>query len=316
MVVYVVMETSLKEELEKLYKQVSSATATTDFYNRVYKYISFIKQSDLIKDILNKDLNEWKTHNKEKVETLPYKQDGENDLDIFIKEHRHVESGEQQFLNFYNDKIAYGIFDPLNWWFTEGKETMESDTMLNGRREKKNILYIFKRSDYPKSLENYDKIYIDNFRYWKQILDIFHKLLLTKIDTHIITRVDPNIIFFSDKDRSLYFFGKKVPMSIKSDITDAQRVLVYLLKDPMRVVDFSDEKYNEFDDKVFNNVYDKKKTTKKFDNAIAELVRKIKMETQIDDFIIFTTGVTGSVQINEKYLSKIRKTEVSHQSSV
>jgi hypothetical protein len=182
------MDPQSKKELEKLYTFVSSATATTDFYNRVYNYIKYIKQVPLLVAILDKDDKELHLHDLEKLATRPNLQDGENDLDLFVKEMRHMSSGENNFVSHLFFKINRDIFDLLEWYHKDNFQTVEASVMLNGRKKisffRKVEKYINRHNVIGYDNTDYNIMYIDNFVYWKNLLSDFHSKLLKKIEEH------------------------------------------------------------------------------------------------------------------------------------
>ena len=56
------MDTQSRQELERLYGLALSATATTHFYNALYQYIGFVKQSHFLQHILEEDDNKGDSH--------------------------------------------------------------------------------------------------------------------------------------------------------------------------------------------------------------------------------------------------------------
>ena len=64
------MDTQSKLELERLYGLAKYATATTHFYNQVYKYIGYINQSPFLMQILDEDDREMHIHDVEKQKNI------------------------------------------------------------------------------------------------------------------------------------------------------------------------------------------------------------------------------------------------------
>lgn len=182
------MDQQSKKELERLYSFVSSATSTTDFYNRVYSYIQYVHQTPFLVDILNKDDKELHKHDLEKLSTRPQIQEGESDADLFLKSMRHMHSGENNFVSHLFFKINYHVFDLLDWYYKDNFQSVEASIMLNGR---KNIGFIHKIQKYLNrhnvvgyNNTDYNVMYIDNFAYWKKLLSDFHSKLLKNIEEY------------------------------------------------------------------------------------------------------------------------------------
>ena len=89
------MDTKTREHLEKLYTLAVKATATTNFYHQVYKYVAFIKQSAFLTRILEKDDEELHIYDMERRDTRPVQQEGESDTDFFLKSMNHMSSGDR-----------------------------------------------------------------------------------------------------------------------------------------------------------------------------------------------------------------------------
>lgn len=241
------MEISLKEELEKLYTQVSSATATTDFYNRVYKYISFIKQSDLIIDILNKDLNELVKDDKEKQKSLPKQYDNENDLDFFIKEINHTESGAQRFLNYYFLKIDRDIYYPLEWYYKENYKSEEAEIMLNGKKKESKLNFFKTRSLID---TDFNDFYINNFKYWKDYISNFHNILLIKLTaSSSVSITEKETILELSENGTFRYINKTGRLNIKSKDYKLLYKLIYNKGYPVHYKEIIEHMYNKTDSK-------------------------------------------------------------------
>lgn len=87
------MDTQTKQELERLYGLAKSATATTNFYNQVYKYIGYINQSPFLVHILEEDDRAMHIYDLEKQRTTPKQQVDESWSQYFLKTMSHMNSG-------------------------------------------------------------------------------------------------------------------------------------------------------------------------------------------------------------------------------
>ena len=56
-------------------------------------------------------------------------------------------------------------------------------------------------------------------------------------------------------------------------------------------------------EKLSENDYNGTSDWKKYYRACKRLQEKIRIDTGIDDFLIFSTGKTANVKINKKYIS-------------
>lgn len=180
------MDTQSKLELERLYGLAKSATATTHFYNQVYKYIGYINQSPFLIQILDEDDKEMHIHDVEKQKTVPQQQEGESWHTHFLKKMRHMNSGEHYFISHLFFLLNHNIFDILDWYYTDNLPTEEATIMLNGRKKVSifdKLQKYFNRNDIIRhSSVDFNEKYITDFPLWKNILINFHISLLKKID--------------------------------------------------------------------------------------------------------------------------------------
>lgn len=180
------MDTQSKQELERLYGLAKYATATTHFYNQVYKYIGYVNQSPFLIQILDEDEKEMQIHDREKYKTLPQQQEGESENTHFLKRMRHMNSGEHYFISHLFFLLNHNIFDILDWYYTDNLPTEEATIMLNGRKKVTifdKLQKYFNSNDIIRhSSVDFNEKYITDFPAWKNILINFHTGLLKKID--------------------------------------------------------------------------------------------------------------------------------------
>lgn len=101
----------------------------------------------------------------------------------------------------------------------------------------------------------------------------------------------------------LLLIGKQVLVSVKSNgKTNGHYVLQHM---------FTAEEglnqqypYAEIAQDAFNSDYEGKTAWRKYYRACEDINERVRKKTGKDDFLIFTTGRTGWVQVNEKYLAK------------
>lgn len=181
-----IMDTSSKLQLEKLYGLAVSATATTNFYNQVYKYIGFINQSAFLMHILEEDEKDMQIYDLEKQQTRPKQLEGESWHVHFLKTMRHMDSGEHNFISHLFFLLNHNIFDLLDWYYTENFQSEEATIMLNGKKKIgifDRFQKYFNRHDITRHGDtDYNEKYITDFPVWKNILIKFHTKLLKKIE--------------------------------------------------------------------------------------------------------------------------------------
>ncbi len=182
------MDTQAKKELIRLYELAELSTATTNFYDRVYKYIKFIKTNEFLSVLLEKDNKDWHIYDLERLDTRPKQVEGESWSKHFFKEMRHMSSGDGYFLSHYFLTLTIDIYDFYDFHYKEGREYNELDIMMHGRKVlplKEKISKFLKPKDILPSntddIEKYNLIYIDHFQDWKNFLKTFHSILLKRI---------------------------------------------------------------------------------------------------------------------------------------
>ena len=181
-----IMDTQSKQQLEKLYDLAVSATATTNFYNQVYKYVGYINQSAFLMHILEEDEKDMQIYDLEKQKTRPKQMEGESWHVHFIKTMRHMDSGEHNFISHLFFLLNHNIFDLLDWYYTENFQSEEATVMLNGKKKLSifdKLQKYFNRHDITRHGDtDYNEKYITDFPVWKNILTKFHTKLLKKIE--------------------------------------------------------------------------------------------------------------------------------------
>lgn len=104
-----------------------------------------------------------------------------------------------------------------------------------------------------------------------------------------------------DKDKSiLYFKNKKVKIKRKADLPLEHYILEYIfeqddLKTEVYFREIAEDKLGETD---YNGLND----WKKYYRACEKLQEKVRVETGVDNFLIFSTGKTANVMINKQYI--------------
>lgn len=160
------MEAQSRKELQRLYDLAFSATATTNFYNQVYKYVGFVKQSEFLSEIIEKDDAELHEQDIEKSKTAPQQHKGEDYSYYFLKRMRHMNSGEDYYLSHHFFKLEHFVYDFIDWYYADGFQSEEAAIMLHGRKKVTFLDKIRKysqRHDMAYDRSDYNIKYIDNF---------------------------------------------------------------------------------------------------------------------------------------------------------
>lgn len=270
------MDTQSKKELEKLYGLAKSATATTHFYNQVYKYIGYINQSSFLMQILDEDEKEMQIHDREKYKTLPQQQEDESDHTYFLKRMRHMNSGEHFFTSHLFFLLNHNIFDILDWHYTDNLPTEEAIVMLNGKKKISIIDKLekrFNRQDMIRhSSEDYNEKYITDFPIWKNILINFHTKLLKKIEeTKLKTTPEEK----GEIVLRLYTNGDFTYLKNKGNLNPKNKeykLLYVLIKSNKYTVSYID-----IANKIFRNI----ELASKPREEIRQLVKRLKRELGI-----------------------------------
>lgn len=268
------MPTEAKKELIRLYELAISATATTNFYNQAYKYVGFVKQSNLLSEIIEKDDAELHEQDIEKHKTAPKQHEGEGDGDYFVKRMRHMDSGEDYFLSHLFFKLEHFVYDFIDWYYADGFQSEEASIMLHGRKKftiLDKIKKYFHRHDIGYDRTDYNKKYIDNFQYWKKLLVNFHTKLLVKIEEVPIT---PEPKLKNEAILTLYPSGKAEYRGESYNLNPSGReykALILLIEAP----DYSAH-YSDLAKALFQ-----KEDSKSIRREVQQLVKKLKLSLGI-----------------------------------
>ena len=150
-----------------------------------------------------------------------------------------------------------------------------------------NFLVIFKHSYYI--------LHIDDafFDFYDRV-----KLQLAKTDKQDTRKKIISHKLSFDKDKSiLYFSGYEISITLKNDKPNAH----YILEHIFTAEDGLDQKYpyKEIAEDTFDEIYEKWKT---YYRACEDIKQKVLNKTGVNDFLEFSTGKSGWVTINKKYL--------------
>lgn len=158
-----------------------------------------------------------------------------------------------------------------------------------------------------KQIEVKNKLDNNFTKKYKKFLDFLLYTLHEDIMEHLdelefINNNDNKDKIIFDKEKSiLYIKGKKIKIKRKADFPLEHYILEYLFEqedknDEVYFKDIAQEKLNEYD---YNGLTD----WKRYYRACERLQEKIRIDTNITDFLLFSTGKTGNVKINKKYFN-------------
>ena len=132
---------------------------------------------------------------------------------------------------------------------------------------------------------------------------VLNKKIINELSTEDFIKGYKDNIFFDKEKSILHVKGKQIKIKRKADFPLEHYILEYLFEqsdktEEIYYKDIAVEKLNELE-------YNSTKDWKKYYNACERLQNKIRVDVNIDDFLIYTTNKTGNVGINKKYLEYI-----------
>lgn len=269
------MDIQSKLQLEKLYGLAISATATTNFYNQVYKYIGFINQNTFLIHLLEEDENEMQIQDVEKYKTLPKQLEGESWSKHFLKKMHHMNSGEHNFVSHLFFLLNHNIFDLLDWHYTENYKSDAVTVMLNGRIKVSRIRTWLRHLNRDMIIghdsTDYNEKYITDFPVWKNILTKFHTKLLKKIEETELQTTSENtgeVIFELHIGGYFRYLDKEGNINPKLKEYQLLCMLITSGKNPIS--------YGDISEKIF-----KKQDSPSLRRDIQQLVKKLKIKLGI-----------------------------------
>ena len=277
----------IKEKLANYAVKFQIETSSFQKMAILHEYINFIGSNKIFSELtLNKDIKTAefvKEISKDNIDTDNFKSLFK-DL-RFLKEGVNLKDYPVDIL-----ELAKSVFYSLSIMAFAMEEYKQADD----KRQKKleaNIKEVF--SDPLKTSIVNMQVSLLNTKLFN-ILD--KEIFLNK------NSIDNKIVF--DKEKSiLHIKGKKVKIKRKADLPLEHYILEYLFEQEDREEeiyyrDIAEEKLKELE---YNNTKD----WKKYYNACERLQNKIRIDTNINDFLIYTTNKTGNVKVNKKYLEFI-----------
>ena len=143
--------------------------------------------------------------------------------------------------------------------------------------------------------QSYYILHIDN-----SFFDFFDKvkLQLAKMDKIDNTKkIISHKLSFDINKSILYFMGYKIEITLKNDKPNAH----YILEHIFTAEDGLDQKYpyKEIAEDTFDEIYEKWRI---YYRACEDIKQKVSNKTGTNDFLEFSSGESGWVKINDKYL--------------
>ena len=109
------------------------------------------------------------------------------------------------------------------------------------------------------------------------------------------------LLDFDPEKSELTIKGKTVRISLKSDKTNAHHLLKHMFSSSDGIVEAYF--YSEMiDDSILDPSGIGKDYWRTYHRAALDVANKVRKQAKFDDFLTITTGISGSVKINEKYL--------------
>ena len=257
--------TTLKTNLQSIYNSFESEARNFRLFVHIYEYIDSIKTNPLLKD----KIKEYESITADSLlNTLDNKESTkeeiDQDFDIFSQA---IESVGAYW-------VLYAVYE---------------------------IMRKYKDKEQVKLKEKIDNDFTKKYRKFLDfLLYSLHEDLMEYLDELELLGDYNNKIVFDNQKSILHIKGKKVKIKRKADLPIEHYILEYLFEqqdktEEVYYQDIAKEKLRELE-------YNNKTDWKKYYNACERLQDKIRVETNINDFIIFTTNKTGNVKINKKYL--------------
>ncbi|OGF26899.1 hypothetical protein A2331_02550 [Candidatus Falkowbacteria bacterium RIFOXYB2_FULL_34_18] len=238
----------------------------------IHKYMDFLKTEKTLKAMFEEE-------NSKTAKTLNSLMTGSTSLADF-----DIQTGKTNFDN--NSIFFYTFLDAMY-------KTMEEYKVLTD----KNKIAEFK-NNVELAFKDPNQIMVYNMSF-----TVLNKKIIDELSTEDFIKGHKDNIFFNNQKSILHIKGKKVKIKRKADLPIEHYILEYLFEQEDKTEeayyqDIATEKLKELE-------YDNAKDWKKYYNACERLQEKIRIATNINDFLIFTTNKTGNVKINKKYLEKL-----------
>jgi len=237
----------------------------------VYKYIRFLNSDPLVKDILQKILDDTAKYIGEPEECL----------------------NEDEFL----DVRGQALFSNEFWLYYNNLE------IIYGKMRKIKNCRIKDKNEFMALCNLFSKPYSSEML--KLSFKVVNSEIFDRLDQECFfnPNKNENKTYFDEDKSILYINNKAVKINIQDKVTNAHKILKHIfITNKENVLD--DFFYSEIAEDEFNDLEYKqdKKNWQKYHTACKEIKRKIEEQANIKNFIIFNTGRKGRIKINKKYL--------------
>ena len=235
----------------------------------LHNYMDFLKTDNALKTMFEKENSQTET-------TLKSLLSGSTTFADF-----EINTGTPNFDN--NTVFFYCFLDAMY-------KTMEEYKVLTDKE---------KIEKFKQNVELAFKDPMQNMVY-NTAFSVLNKKIINELSTEDFIKGSKNNTYFDKEQSILHIKGKETKIKRKADLPIEHYILECLFdqEDKTEEVYYQDvakDKLNELE-------YDSSTDWKTYHKACQRLQDKIRIDAQIDDFLIFTTGKTGNVKINKDYL--------------
>lgn len=277
----------MKEELEKAITKYREARTSLEAYRAISDFVQIIsKLPKFIKAIED----EGEKINSELIELNKDKG-------------YHLSDKDRKVHNEWRARKSEALFqlDPYFPFINLYKlhQAVQPDVLLS----KDNWLFSRFGPDDPLPISDRDEFqgYLDKL-FTKVIPFLPKEKVLVRKKVTRVKKVIPPLSFDAEKS-TLILAGKQILVSVKkNEKTNGYYVLQHIFTAEEGLS--QQYPYAEIAEDAFESDYEEKNDWKRYYRACKDINEKVRKSTGKDDFLIFTTGRTGWVQVNKKYLNK------------
>jgi len=260
------------DKIRQLEKEFQSESNCLKKMIIIHKYMDYLKTEKVLKAIFEEE-------NNKTAKTLNSVMTGSTTFADF-----DIQTGKSNIDN--NSIFFYTFLDAMYKTMEEYKALTDKDKIT---KFKKNVELAFKDP-------TQNMVYTMSFT-------ILNKKIIDELSTEDFVKGHKDNTYFDKEKSILHIKGKKVKIKRKADLPLEHYILEYLFEQDDKTEeayyqDIATEKLKELE-------YNSTKDWKKYYNACERLQDKIRIATDINNFLIFTTNKTGNVKINKKYLEYI-----------
>ncbi len=264
--------TQIIDKIKQLEKDFQTETNCLKKMIIIHKYMEFLKTEKVLKDMFTEE-------NSKTSDTLNSMMTGSTTFADF-----NIQTGKS---NIENSSIFFYTFLDAMY------KTMEEYKALTDKK---------KMDEFKEKVEMAFKDPTQNMVY-NMSFQVLSKKIINELSSEDFIKGHKDNIFFDKGKSILHIKGKQIKIKRKADFPLEHYILEYLFEqsdktEEIYYKDIATEKLNELE-------YNSTKDWKKYYNACERLQNKIRVDVNIDDFLVYTTNKTGNVKINKKYLEYI-----------